>query len=157
MKQFSNNGQVAPTTATEAEPEINATIIENNENIILNLTDYNDQLLAASKTEFMNSKANNKSSSEIVMTMRNIDTNKIQSNTKDIVDDSGNNIVNSDNLQSYNRRISAVVTTAPLIRSTLANHFSNTGGNGGSLDDVEILNGNGGDTKKRHRNRRQNK
>lgn len=158
-KQFSlNNGQVAATTATEAEPEINATIIENNENIILNLTDYNDQLLGASKTEFLNSKANNKSSSEIVTSMRNIDTNKIQSNTKDIVDDSGNNIVNSDNLQSYNRRISAVVTSAPVVRSTLANHFSNAGGNGGSVDDIEILNANGtGDVKKRHRNRRQNK
>ncbi|CAO1402934.1 unnamed protein product [Diamesa serratosioi] len=153
LKQFSNNGQVAPTTATEAEPEINATIIENNENIILNLTDYNDQLLAASKTEFMNSKAN-KSSSEIV-TMRNIDTNKIQSNTKDIVDDSGNNIINSDNLQSYNRRTSVVVTTEPLIRLTLANNMvSNVGGNVGSLDEVDIQNGDG--VKKRHRNRRQN-
>ena len=152
MKHFSNNVQVAPATATEAGPEINATIIENNENIILNLTDYNDQLLAASKTEFLKTKTN-KSSSEIV-TIRNIDTNKIQSNTKDIVDDSGNNIINSDNLQSYNRRISTVVTTAPLIRPTMSNYFSNTGDNGGSVDEVDILKSG---VKKRHRNRRQNK
>lgn len=133
---------VTPPTS-EAEPEINATIIENNENIILNLTDHNDHVLALSKTEYLNGKAN-KSSSEIVL-LRNIDSNKIQSNTKDITD--------SDNIVMNNRRISTVTST-PILRSTLPNIFSNSGGNGGNLDDVQILNGSG-NVKKRHRNRRQ--
>lgn len=134
---------MSPPPTSEGEPEINATIIENNENIILNLTDHNDHVLASSKTEYMNGKAN-KSSSEI--TLRNIDTNKIQSNTKDISE-------SSDNFVSSGRRVTTV-TSAPIIRSTLPNIFSNSGGNGGNLDDVHILNGNG-NVKKRHRNRRQ--
>lgn len=137
---------MSPPPTSEAEPEINATIIENNENIILNLTDHNDHVLASSKTEYMNGKAN-KSKSEIVA-LRNIDTNKIQSNTKDIAE-------SSDNIMMNSRRVLAV-TSAPVIRSTLPNIFSNSGGNGGSLDDVHILNGNG-NVKKRHRNRRQGK
>lgn len=135
---------VSPPPTSEAEPEINATIIENNENIILNLTDHNDHVLASSKTEYMNGKAN-KSKSEIVA-LRNIDTNKIQSNTKDIAE-------SSDNIMMNNRRV-LTVTSAPVIRSTLPNVFSNSGGNGGNLDDVQVLNGNG-NVRKRHRNRRQ--
>lgn len=129
----------------EAEPEINATIIENNENIILNLTDHtmtNDHVLAASKREFFKA---NKSSSEIVA-LRNIDTNKIQSNTKDIAD-SGDNIVMT------SRKVHSV-TQSPVQRSTLPNIFSNAGGNGGSLDEVQVLKSNG-EVRKRHRNRRQ--
>lgn len=135
---------MSPPPTSEAEPEINATIIENNENIILNLTDHNDRVLASSKTEFMNEKAN-KSKSEVVA-LRNIDTNKIQSNTKDIVE-------SSDNIVMNNRRI-ITATSPPVIRSTLPNIFSNSGGNGGSLDGVELLNANG-NVRKRHRNRRQ--
>jgi Astacin (Peptidase family M12A) len=134
-----------PPPTSEAEPEINATIIENNENIILNLTDHNDHVLASSKTEYMNGKTN-KSKSEIVA-LRNIDTNKIQSNTKDIT--------TSDNIVLNSRRV-LTVTSSPILRSTLPNIFSNSGGNGGSLDDVQILNTNG-QVKKRHRNRRQGK
>lgn len=129
----------------EAEPEINATIIENNENIILNLTDHtmtNDHVLAASKRQFFKA---NKSSSEIVA-LRNIDTNKIQSNTKDIAD-SGDNIVMT------SRKVHSV-TQSPVQRSTLPNIFSNAGGNGGSLDEVQVLKSNG-EVRKRHRNRRQ--
>jgi tolkin len=147
LKQFPFAAQVlssaSPPPTSEAEPEINATIIENNENIILNLTDHNDHVLASSKTEYMNVKAN-KSSAEIV-SLRNIDTNKIQSNTKDIA--------NGDNIVMSNRRV-LTVTSAPIIRSTLPNIFSNAGGNGGSLDDVQILNADG-NIRKRHRNRRQ--
>lgn len=105
------------------------------------MTDHNDRVLASSKTEFMNEKAN-KPKSEVAA-LRNIDTNKIQSNTKDIVD-SGDNIV-------MHRRI-LTATSSPIVRSTLPNIFSNSGGNGGSLDDVHLSNGN---TRKRHRNRRQ--
>lgn len=149
LKQFPFAAQAVSTSASppptsEAEPEINATIIENNENIILNLTDHNDRVLAASKTEYMNGKAN-KSSSEVI-SLRNIDTNKIQSNTKDIAD-------SGDNIMMSNRRVIAV-TSAPILRSTLPNIFSNSGGNGGNLDNVHILNGDG-NVKKRHRNRRQ--
>lgn len=148
MKQFPFAAQVpssaSPPATSEAEPEINATIIENNENIILNLTDHNDHVLASSKTEYMNGKAN-KSSSEVI-SLRNIDANKIQSNTKDIA-------ASSDNIMMSNRRVIAV-TSAPILRSTLPNIFSNSGGNGGNLDDIHILNGNG-NVKKRHRNRRQ--
>lgn len=148
LKQFPFAAQVpssvSPPPTSESEPEINATIIENNENIILNLTDHNDRVLASSKTEYLNGKAN-KSSSEIIA-LRNIDTNKIQSNTKDIAD-SGDNIVMN------NRRV-LTVTSAPVPRSTLPNIFSNAGGNGGNLDEIQLINGHG-NIKKRHRNRRQ--
>lgn len=132
-----------PSTG-EAEPEINATIIENNENIILNLSDHNDHVLASSKTEYINGKAN-KSGADAAA-LRNIDSNKIQSNTKDIAE-------NSDNILTSNRR-SVTVTQAPVMRSTLPNIFSNSGGNGGTLDNFHILDGNG-NVRKRHRNRRQ--
>lgn len=92
----------------------------------------------------MNGKIN-KSSSEIIA-LRNIDTNKIQSNTKDIADGSGNIVMS-------HRKIS-FVTPSPVQRSTLPNIFSNSGGNGGNLDEVQILRSNG-DVRKRHRNRRQ--
>lgn len=146
MKQFPFAAQVPSVTSrptNEAEPEINATIIENNENIIFNLTDHNDHVLASSKTEYLNGKTNKSSSGSVAL--RNIDTNKIQSNTKDIAD-SGDNILMSRKIYT--------VTIAPIQRSTLPNIFSNSGGNGGNLDQVQILNGNG-DFKLRHRNRRQ--
>lgn len=130
---------------SEAEPEINATIIENNENIILNLSDHNDHVLASSKTEYMSGKAN-KSSVEMIA-LRNIDTNKIQSNTKDI------DVGNGDNILTSGRRVVSV-TSAPVARSTMPNIFSNSGGNGGSLDDVKLINSNG-NVRKRHRDRRQ--
>lgn len=136
--------QSPPSTPSrvESEPEINATIIENNENIILNLTEHNDRVLASSKTELLN----NKTKSSDVGVLRHIDSNKIQSNTKDIVVDDDNIIIN-------HRRVLTATTTAPPARSTPTNTFSNSGGNGWNLEDVRILEA-GGVTKKRHRNRR---
>lgn len=91
----------------------------------------------------------NKTSAEIVA-MRNFDQDKIQSNTKDIIIDNSDNIILSN---SHHKRISSV-TSAPQVRSTLPNRFSNSGGNGGSLDDIEILSADR-NIRKRHRNRRQ--
>lgn len=152
MKQFpfAVVSSPSPPSTSETEPEINATIIENNENIILNLTDHNDHVLASSKTEYLNGKPN-KLNSEFIA-MRNIDSNKIQSNTKDISD-------NSDNIVTSNRKVlnnPLVTSVPPVLRSTLPNIFSNSGGNGGSLDDVEVLKSSG-NIRKRHRNRRQGK
>lgn len=134
-----------PASTKENEPEINATIIENNENIILNLTEHNDRVLASSKTEFLN----NKTKSSDVTALRHIDTNKIQSNTKDIVVDDDNIIIN-------HRRVLAITTPSPILRSTLPNTFSNSGGNGWNLEDVRILEADGV-TRKHHRNRRHGK
>lgn len=134
-----------PSSTKESEPEINATIIENNENIILNLTEHNDRVLASSKTEFLN----NKTKSSDVIVLRNIDTNKIQSNTKDIAVD--------DNIIINHRRVLTITTQSPILRSTLPNTFSNSGGNGWNLEDVKILEAGGGVTRKRHRKRRHGK
>lgn len=128
-----------------SEPEINATVIENNENIIFNLTHHDDHAVKLSN----DNSTHNKSSSEMIELRNNIDKNKIQSNTKDIVVDDRDNIVM--------RRLvpTATTTSSPAHRTTLANTFSNSGGNGGSLDNVQILSADGGSTRKRHRNRRQ--
>ena len=72
-----------------------------------------------SKTKLLNEKVNKSISDNI--TLRNIDTNKIQSNTKDIVDDDGENIV----LNSNRKVITA--TSSPIPRTTLPNTFSNSG------------------------------
>lgn len=135
----------SPHDDERSEPEINATVIENNDNIILNFTHHDDH---AAKLNSNNNATHNKSSSEIIELRNNIDKNKIQSNTKDIVVDESDNIVM--------RRLVplAATTVAPVLRTTLANTFSNSGGNGGSLDNVQILSADGG-SRKRHRNRRQ--
>lgn len=147
QKPFPFNVQTANSTSpSDAVPEINATIIENNDNIILNLTDNDEHLLASSKTENMKGKFNK---SEIIA-LRNIDTNKIQSNTKDISDNSDNIVISS------RKQTLPTVTSAPVVlRSTLPNIFSNSGGNGGNLDDIQTMNINGS-VKKRHRIRRHN-
>lgn len=63
-----------------------------------------------------------------------IDSKKIQSDTKDI------EIESSDNILQLRRIVSAVATTTQATpRSTQANVFSNAGGNGGTLDDVQTL------------------
>lgn len=82
---------------------------------------------------------------------RNIDERKIQSDTKDIEDESGNNILQA-------RRVvtaSPIPTTTPT-RFTSTNTFSNAGGNGSSLDDVQTSTADSG-VRKRHRRRRQEK
>lgn len=154
-KSFSYNVQVSTsasprtppsllTTDDEnSEPEINATVIENKENIILNFTRHNDHALETSSLK----KTHNKSSSEI-MELRNIDKNKIQSNTKDIIVDDRDNIV-------MRRLVTVATTLSPFSRTTSANTFSNAGGNGGNLDNVQILSADSGSNRKRHRNRRQ--
>lgn len=101
-----------------------------------------------SKTKLLNEKVNKSISDNI--TLRNIDTNKIQSNTKDIVDDDGENIV----LNSNRKVITA--TSPPIPRTTLPNIFSNSGGNGENLDNVQLLSLEGSN-RKRHRNKRQYK
>lgn len=135
-----------PPPLRDFKTEINATIIENNENIILNLTEHNERLLATPKTEFLGKLNKTSKSSDKQLSFRNIDTNKIQSNTKDITP-------NSDNIIVHNRRVLTVTTSAPLVRSTLPNTFSDGGGNGRTLDNVQILEAEG-KTTKRHRNRR---
>lgn len=82
---------------------------------------------------------------------RHIDHTKIQSDTKDIIDDSGDNIIN------LKRVITTTTTTTqitPTVRTTLPNTFSNAGGNGGKLDDVQTLTSDSV-IRKRHRRRRQ--
>ncbi|KAM8704027.1 hypothetical protein ACLKA7_008617 [Drosophila subpalustris] len=69
---------------------------------------------------------------------RNVDARKIQSNNKDIEDDSGNNFV-------AERRQHIVPTSLPTQRSTMPNVYSNAGGNGMHLDndDVDFLHAHG--------------
>ncbi|XP_017085480.2 dorsal-ventral patterning protein tolloid [Drosophila eugracilis] len=76
---------------------------------------------------------------------RNVDTRKIQSDNKDIEDDSGNNFV-------AERRPSHIVPTSlPEQRSTPAHVYSNAGGNGMQLDDeVDFLHSRGV-VRRRHR------
>lgn len=75
-----------------------------------------------------------------------IDEKKIQSNAKDIEDESGNIL--------QTRRVHIVTTTTAPSRSTLPNTFSDSGGNGGTLDNVQTL-GSDSLVRRRHRRRRQ--
>lgn len=135
---------MSPNENERSEPEVHATVIENNENIILNFTHHDDHAVKLNN----NSNAHNKSSSEMIELRNNIDKNKIQSNSKDIVVDESDNIV-------MRRLMPVPTTTAAPHRTTLPNIFSNSGGNGGDLDNVQILSADGGSLRKRHRNRRQ--
>lgn len=80
---------------------------------------------------------------------RHIDERKIQSDTKDIEDESGNNILQT-------RRVVTItpIPTVPPVRSTSPNTFSNAGGNGGTLDNIQTLSADSV-VRKRHRRRRQ--
>ncbi|XP_055853298.1 dorsal-ventral patterning protein tolloid [Episyrphus balteatus] len=91
----------------------------------------------------------NKSSSTVNHSIRNVDRRKIQSNTKDIEDDSGNNFVSE-------RKVIILPTSIPTSRSTLPNVYSNAGGNGVKLDDVEFLHAEG-IVRRRHRRGRKNR
>lgn len=128
--------------------QINATIIDNNQNIILNST---ADLVSSMPTLAVSSSPSAPKLARNITELRiaDIDRNKIQSNTKDI-DDSGDNIVTN------SRKMSApplATTQSPVVRSTAPNVFSNDGGNGGTLDDVEILTGDG-NVRRRHRRQR---
>lgn len=146
-------GQQLGSKSSEEGPnlQINATIIDNNENIILNIseiTGINTEPSLTSTTE------ETKHVRNITELIRDIDKNKIQSDTKDITDDSGDNIVSSSNTNNKKILSSTVTPSTLTVRSTQANIFSNAGGNGGTLDNIEILNGDGS-IRKRHRRRRQ--
>lgn len=87
-----------------------------------------------------------KPSKNVTDVFRDIDEKKIQSNTKDIEDESGNIL--------QTRRVQiATTTTASPSRSTLPNTFSDAGGNGGTLENVQTL-GSDSVVPKRHRRRR---
>ncbi|XP_017142281.1 dorsal-ventral patterning protein tolloid isoform X1 [Drosophila miranda] len=76
---------------------------------------------------------------------RNVDARKIQSDNKDIEDDSGNNFV------AERRQTHILPTSLPEQRSTLPNVYSNAGGNGMQLDDeVDFLHARGV-VRRRHR------
>lgn len=87
-----------------------------------------------------------KPSKSVTDVFRHIDEKKIQSNTKDIEDESGNIL--------QTRRVQIVTTTIAPSRSTLPNTFSDAGGNGGTLENVQTL-GSDSVVRKRHRRRRQ--
>ena len=79
---------------------------------------------------------------------RHIDTRKIQSNTKDIEEDTGNNFVSD-------RKVVIVPTEPSAPRSTLSNVFSNSGGNGLRPDFTDFQSEKA--NKRRHRRGRQNR
>ncbi|XP_061399860.1 protein tolkin [Musca vetustissima] len=81
---------------------------------------------------------------------RNVDQRKIQSNTKDIELDTGNNFVSE-------RKIVILPTALPAQRSTLPNVYSNAGGNGMKLDDIQELKGSSTIIKRRNRRGRKNR
>lgn len=124
----------------EKSTEVNATIIDDKQqNATSSVVATSDPLESEKQTK-------NASSSHF----RHIDHTKIQSDTKDIIDDSGDNIINL-------KRVATTTTpapTTPTIRTTLPNTFSNAGGNGGKLDDVQMLTSDSV-VRKRHRRRRQ--
>ncbi|XP_053687223.1 tolloid-like protein 1 [Sabethes cyaneus] len=162
-----------------SESHIKATIIDNNDNIIIKNTSFTHDSLrgdlqsqsnslssnnSSSKGSFSNSDNNEDLKMDIIKKKnktadaRNIDLNRIQSDTKDIViDDSSNNII-SNNHASRKIALTAFstpTTTMRPLRTTHANHFSNAGGNGKTLENVQVLNGDGTiTTHKRHRRRR---
>lgn len=120
--------------------EVNATIIDDKKD---NFT------LSVASSDTLESEKNVKNASS--NHFRHIDHTKIQSDTKDIIDDSGDNIIN---LKRVVTTTSTSTTTMPTIRTTLPNTFSNAGGNGGKLDDVQMLTSDSV-IRKRHRRRRQ--
>lgn len=82
--------------------------------------------------------------------LRNVDHRKIQSDTKDIEDDSGNNFVSE-------RKVIILPTSQPTQRSTLPNVYSNAGGSGLKLDDVELHHSEAAAARRRHRRGRKNR
>uniref|UniRef100_A0A0A1XPB1 Metalloendopeptidase n=1 Tax=Zeugodacus cucurbitae TaxID=28588 RepID=A0A0A1XPB1_ZEUCU len=87
--------------------------------------------------------------SSFIISNRNVDQRKIQSNTKDIEVDAGNNFV-------AERRMVILPTSLPTQRSTLPNVYSNAGGNGMKLDDVDFLHSEG-PVRRRHRRGRKHR
>ncbi|XP_065076987.1 protein tolkin-like [Ochlerotatus camptorhynchus] len=154
------------------ESQIKATIIDNNDNIILrntstNQVGYQEGKSSSSNVTPSSSNGNDSDSSSTIAKnkknakttdFRNIDQNRIQSDTKDIViDDSSDNIISNNHVSRKlaSRTLLTPPTTSKPVRTTQANRFSNAGGNGRTLEDVQVLNGDGTITAhKRHRRRR---
>lgn len=126
----------------EKSSEVNATIIDDKR-------DRNITSSGASADAIESEKhAKNASTNHF----RHIDHTKIQSDTKDIIDDSGDNIINLKRVITTST--TSTTPTIPTARTTLPNTFSNAGGNGGKLDDVQMLTSDSV-VRKRHRRRRQ--
>ena len=108
---------------------------------------YDFGLLAREKSVSEEEKHNK---SSIGMGNRNVDQRKIQSNTKDIELDTGNNFVSE-------RKVVILPTSLPNQRSTLPNVYSNAGGNGMKLDDIQEIKGSSTIVKRRHRRGRKHR
>uniref|UniRef100_A0A1A9WC30 Metalloendopeptidase n=1 Tax=Glossina brevipalpis TaxID=37001 RepID=A0A1A9WC30_9MUSC len=80
---------------------------------------------------------------------RNVDQRKIQSNTKDIELDANNNFVSE-------RKFVILPTASPTQRTTLPNVYSNAGGNGMKMDDIQEFKGSSTIVRRKHRRRRKN-
>ncbi|TMW45647.1 hypothetical protein DOY81_009273, partial [Sarcophaga bullata] len=108
---------------------------------------YDFGFLAREKTVSEEEKHNK---SSIGMGNRNVDQRKIQSNTKDIELDTGNNFVSE-------RKVVILPTSLPNQRSTLPNVYSNAGGNGMKLDEIQEIKGTSTIVKRRHRRGRKHR
>lgn len=178
LNQISHNDQdnAIIDSYSNGESQIKATIIDNNDNIILrNTSSANHQVgPQGGKSDATTSTSigsDSDSSSTIIKKkknvkaadVRNIDHNRIQSDTKDIViDDASDNIISNNHASRKIVASRALLTSPPTStpkppRTTQANRFSNSGGNGRTLEDVQVLNGDGTITahKRHHRRRRQ--
>lgn len=121
-------------------PEINGTIIDNRHQ-----TEPSQPNNDTDKQPDLTDKIEKNGVKPII---RNIEHGKIQSDTKDILNHSGDNIVQPKKV------VTSTTVAPPNIRTTSAKTFSNSGGNGGTLDDVQTLTADSV-TRKRHRRRRQ--
>lgn len=124
----------------EKSSEVNATIIDDRRDNVTSSVASSDAL---DTEKYVKNASTNY--------FRHIDHTKIQSDTKDIIDNSGDNIIN---LKRVTTTTTTTTPTIPTIRTTLPNTFSNAGGNGGKLDDVQMLTSDSV-IRKRHRRRRQ--
>ncbi|EAT34525.1 AAEL013239-PA [Aedes aegypti] len=161
---------------SNGESQIKATIIDNNDNIILRNTSSATHQVGpqggkSDATTSTSIGSDSDSSSTIIKKkknvkaadVRNIDHNRIQSDTKDIViEDASDNIISNNHASRKIVASRALLTSPPTStpkppRTTQANRFSNSGGNGRTLEDVQVLNGDGTIKahKRHHRRRRQ--
>lgn len=104
-------------------------------------------LMAKEKAQAEEEKYNK---SSVGLGNRNVDQRKIQSNTKDIELDTGNNFVSE-------RKVVILPTSLPAQRSTLPNVYSNAGGNGMKLDEIQEIKGSSTVVKRRHRRGRKHR
>lgn len=88
--------------------------------------------------------------SPVGLSNRNVDQRKIQSNTKDIELDTNNNFVSE-------RKFVILPTASPTQRTTLPNVYSNAGGNGMKMDDIQEFKGSSTIVRRKHRRRRKSR